>query len=261
MFRTTGTDSGCLHSTLMPSQLVGGTDRQKKYLRRVQATSFKTPSTIIRCNTRAMPSWRSLGTAIRNYLARCNNGRTVQNFLPLNGRPPAALYENAGLAAELSASRKRAGARQSHGAAIEQGESRCIHPPRSASRPGHLSDPTLKVWTRSLGDVRRSLRLHQPSGFIDGKNVLFESYWANGQFDRLPALAADLVGRKPEVIVTQTLPGALAAKASTGTIPIVFVIGEDPIAVGLVASLGRPDGNVTGMTNFIFLLPGEPQKR
>jgi hypothetical protein len=146
-----------------------------------------------------MPSWRSLGTAIRNYLARCNNGRTVQNFLPLNGRPPAALYENAGLAAELSASRKRAGARQSHGAAIEQGESRCIHP--------------------------------------------------------------DLVGRKPEVIVTQTLPGALAAKASTGTIPIVFVIGEDPIAVGLVASLGRPDGNVTGMTNFIFLLPGEPQKR
>jgi len=109
--------------------------------------------------------------------------------------------------------------------------------------------------------VRRSLRLHQPSGFIDGKNVLFESYWANGQFDRLPALAADLVGRKPEVIVTQTLPGALAAKASTGTIPIVFVIGEDPIAVGLVASLGRPDGNVTGMTNFIFLLPGEPQKR
>ena len=199
MFRTTGTDSGCLHSTLMPSQLVGGTDRQKKYLRRVQATSFKTPSTIIRCNTRAMPSWRSLGTAIRNYLARCNNGRTVQNFLPLNGRPPAALYENAGLAAELSASRKRAGARQSHGAAIEQGESRCIHP--------------------------------------------------------------DLVGRKPEVIVTQTLPGALAAKASTGTIPIVFVIGEDPIAVGLVAGLGRPDGNVTGMTNFIFLLPGEPEKR
>jgi putative ABC transport system substrate-binding protein len=83
-------------------------------------------------------------------------------------------------------------------------------------------------------------------GFPDGNSLPFESRRANGQVDRLPALAADLVGRRPTVIVTQTLPAALAAKAATSTIPVVFVIGEHPIKVGLVESLSRPGGNVTG---------------
>jgi ABC-type uncharacterized transport system substrate-binding protein len=91
-------------------------------------------------------------------------------------------------------------------------------------------------------------------GFPDGNNLPFESRRANGQVDRLPALAAELVGRRPTVIVTQTLPAALAAKAATSTIPVVFVIGEDPIKVGLVGSLSRPGGNVTGMTNFMNVL-------
>ena len=91
-------------------------------------------------------------------------------------------------------------------------------------------------------------------GFPDGSNVPFESRRANGQVDQLPALAADLVGRRPTVIATQTLPAALAAKAATNTIPIVFVIGEDPVKVGLVGSLSRPSGNVTGMTNFMNVL-------
>ena len=77
---------------------------------------------------------------------------------------------------------------------------------------------------------------------------------AAGQFERLPRLATDLVGRRPAIIATQTLPAALAAKASTDTIPIVFVIGEDPIKVGLVASLSRPAGNVTGISNFMNVL-------
>jgi putative ABC transport system substrate-binding protein len=91
-------------------------------------------------------------------------------------------------------------------------------------------------------------------GSPDGNNVAFEARSANGQVERLPGLAADLVGRRPTVIATQTLPAALAAKTATSTIPVVFVVGEDPVKVGLVGSFSRPGGNVTGMTNFMNVL-------
>jgi putative ABC transport system substrate-binding protein len=112
---------------------------------------------------------------------------------------------------------------------------------------GLLDATSLSARSELVGAFRQGLR---ELGYVEGRNILIEYRWAEGRFDRLPGLAADLVRARVDVIVALAVPAALAAKGATTTIPIVMVGVTDPTDRGLVASLARPGGNITGLSSF-----------
>jgi len=120
---------------------------------------------------------------------------------------------------------------------------------------GFVNSSSAQAQVATAAAYRRGL---EDSGFVEGKNVLIERRWADGQYNRLPELIGDLIKRNASVLMAGGPPAAHAAKEATTTIPIVFTSGDDPVQLGLVSSINKPGGNVTGI--HIFFSEVEPKK-
>jgi len=125
---------------------------------------------------------------------------------------------------------------------------------RKLPRIGFLGNSTASLEANLVGPFRESLR---NLGYVEGRNISIEYRWAEGNYDRFPTLIAELIALKVDVIVTAGTPAALAVKKATASIPLVMVAVGDPVGTGLVASLGRPGGNVTGLTSIAPELEGK----
>jgi putative ABC transport system substrate-binding protein len=118
-----------------------------------------------------------------------------------------------------------------------------------------ISGRSADVSTRYVAAFRKGLN---ETGYVEGKNAVVEYNWLEGHYDRLPALLTDLIGRRVAVLATPgSTPGAIAAKAATSTIPIVFSVAQDPVKLGLVSSLAHPGGNATGINFFAQEVAGK----
>ena len=121
-------------------------------------------------------------------------------------------------------------------------------------RVGHLSGSGEAANKALIDAFREGMRAR---GYVEGQNFSVDKRYADGKFERLPTLAQELIQLKPDVLLVATTPGTLAAKAATSTIPIVFVLVADPVGSGIVPSLARQGGNITGVTNIIAELGGK----
>jgi putative ABC transport system substrate-binding protein len=121
-------------------------------------------------------------------------------------------------------------------------------------RIGFLGVTSRTEWEKYVDAFLSGLK---ETGFVEGQNITIEYRWAEGKYDRLPALTADLIARPVDVLVVTAPPAAQVAKAATASIPIVFFLGSDPVKLGLVANLNRPGGNITGVTALANSLNGK----
>ena len=126
--------------------------------------------------------------------------------------------------------------------------------PAKVPRIGFLGNSTAALEANLVEPFREGLR---DLGYVEGRDVLIEYRWAEGKYERFPALIAELIALKVDVIVTAGTPAALAVKKATTSIPLVMVAVGDPIGVGLIASLARPGGNVTGLSSIAPELEGK----
>jgi putative ABC transport system substrate-binding protein len=126
--------------------------------------------------------------------------------------------------------------------------------PARIARIGFLGNSTAALEANLVGPFREGLR---DLGYVEGRNVLIEYRWAEGKYERFPALIAELIALKVDVIVTAGTPGSLAVKKAATSVPLVMVAVGDPVGVGLVASLARPGGSVTGSTSIAAELEGK----
>jgi putative ABC transport system substrate-binding protein len=121
-------------------------------------------------------------------------------------------------------------------------------------RIGFLGNSTAALEAHLVGPFREGLR---ELGYVEGQNIVIEYRWAEGKYERFPALIAELLAQKVEVIVTAGTPASLAVKKATTSVPLVMVAVGDPVATGIVVSLGRPGGNITGLTSISEDLEGK----